>query len=81
MTILDAALDNSIPLAHNSVGNCACSTCHGIIEDGPENLSAMRKDEDDTLDTAAGRTERSRLACRTRVTGDVTVAILPKPHI
>ena len=40
-TILDAALDNNIPLDHNCGGNCACSTCHVIVEEGMENISEI----------------------------------------
>ena len=81
VTILDAALDNGIELTHNCGGNCACSTCHVIIESGAENLSAMRDDEDDMLDTAFRRTDRSRLACQAQVMGDIKVKTPPKLEI
>lgn len=81
ITILDAALDNGIALNHNCGGNCACSTCHVIIEEGMENLSEMRDDEEDMLDTASGLTLESRLACQAQVTGDVKVRIPPRPDI
>jgi 2Fe-2S ferredoxin len=32
--VLDAALDNNIKINHNCGGNCACSTCHIIVESG-----------------------------------------------
>lgn len=78
ITILDAALDNGVELTHNCGGNCACSTCHVIIETGAENLSAMQDDEDDMLSTAFRRTDHSRLACQAQVTGDVKVKTPPK---
>lgn len=81
ISILDAALDNGIPLDHNCGGNCACSTCHVIILEGMENLSEMRDDEEDMLDTAVGLTLQSRLGCQAQVKGDVTVMIPPKPAI
>jgi len=77
-TILDAALDNDIELTHNCGGNCACSTCHVIIEEGMENLSEMSEDEEDMLDTAPGLTLQSRLACQSKVSGDVVVRIPKK---
>jgi 2Fe-2S ferredoxin len=77
-TILDAALDNDIELTHNCGGNCACSTCHVIIEEGMENLSEMSEDEEDMLDTAPGLTLESRLACQSKVSGDVVVKIPKK---
>lgn len=81
VSLLDAALDNGIALDHNCGGNCACSTCHVIVAQGMENLSAMRDDEEDMLDTAVGLTLQSRLACQSQVTGDVTVRIPPKPAV
>src|SRR5437763_1518922 len=60
-TILDAALDNGIDLQHECGGNCACTTCHVIIEAGVENLSPMEEVERDRLATATGWTSRSRL--------------------
>ncbi len=81
ITILDAALDNNIELDHNCGGNCACSTCHVIIEEGMENLSEMSDEEEDMLDTATGLTLESRLACQCQVKGDIKVKIPPKPKI
>jgi 2Fe-2S ferredoxin len=81
ISILDAALDNGIALDHNCGGNCACSTCHVIVLEGMENLSEMRDDEEDMLDTAVGLTLESRLACQSQVKGDVKVKIPPKPAI
>lgn len=81
ITLLDAALDNGVALDHNCGGNCACSTCHVIIVEGMENLSEMRDDEEDMLDTAVGLTLQSRLACQSQVKGDVKVTIPRKPAI
>jgi len=81
ITLLDAALDNGIHLDHNCGGNCACSTCHVIVEAGMENLSEMRPDEEDMLDTATGLTLQSRLACQSQVKGEVKIKISPKPQL
>jgi 2Fe-2S ferredoxin len=78
-TLLDAALDHDIDLDHNCGGNCACSSCHVIVVEGMENLSAMDNDEEDMLDTAEGVTLTSRLACQARVKGDVRVTIPGRP--
>ena len=80
-SILDAALDNDIELNHNCGGNCACSTCHVIVEKGMENLSPIDDEEEDMLDTAVGLTLESRLACQAEIKGDVVVRIPPKPDI
>src|SRR5438552_299777 len=75
-TLLDAALANGIELAHACGGNCACTTCHVIVQEGAEHLSPMEEVEADRLSTAEGRTARSRLSCQAILRGgDVTVLI------
>lgn len=77
-TLLDAALDNNIRIDHNCGGNCACSTCHVIIEEGLESLGEKSEDEEDMLDEAENLTDHSRLACQCKVTQDLVVRIPPK---
>ena len=77
-TLLDAALDNNIRIDHNCGGNCACSTCHVIIEKGYETLNEVTEDEEDMLDEAENLTETSRLACQCKITADMIVKIPPK---
>lgn len=77
-TLLDAALDNNIKIDHNCGGNCACSTCHVIIEKGYDSLGDMTEDEEDMLDEAEGLTETSRLACQCPVKSDMIVLIPDK---
>ena len=74
-SLLDIALAHDIHLEHNCGGSCACTTCHVIVKDGDENLSAMEGDEEDRLDMAEGLTIRSRLGCQAVVRGDVVVEI------
>lgn len=76
--VLDAALNNNIQIDHNCGGNCACSTCHIIIEQGFETLNSMSEDEMDMLDEAEGLTDHSRLACQCKVKTDLIVRIPPK---
>ncbi len=76
--VLDAALDNNIKIDHNCGGNCACSTCHIIVEKGFESLDEMSEDEEDMLDEAEGLTDTSRLACQAKVTEDLVVRIPEK---
>jgi ferredoxin, 2Fe-2S len=73
--VLDAALDNNIKINHNCGGNCACSTCHVVVEDGFDALSPASEDETDMLDEADGLTKTSRLACQVKVQSDLTVRI------
>lgn len=77
-TLLDAALDNNIRIDHNCGGNCACSTCHVIIEEGYGSLNEVSEDEEDMLDEAENLTETSRLACQCKITSDMVVKIPPK---
>jgi len=74
-TILDAALEANLDLDHNCGGNCACSTCHIIVEVGMEKLTPLHDDEQDMLDEAIGLTQTSRLACQCQISGDITARI------
>ena len=76
-TVLDAALDHNIPLNHNCGGNCACSTCHVIVESGFESLNPVTDDELEMLEEADNLTSQSRLACQSLVTEDLVVRIPP----
>jgi 2Fe-2S ferredoxin len=77
-TILDAALDNRVPLNHNCGGNCACSTCHVVVERGFESLGEISDDEAEMIEEASGLTALSRLACQCQVQTDLVVRI-PEP--
>jgi len=74
-SLLDIALAHNVRLEHNCGGSCACTTCHVIVREGEDNLSAMEQDEEDRLDTAEGLTLHSRLGCQAIVRGDVVVEI------
>lgn len=74
-TILEIAIDNDISLDHECGGNCQCTTCLVVLEDGIANVSAIESAEADMLLTADNLTEHSRLGCQTRVYGNITVSI------
>lgn len=74
-SLLDIALANNIRLEHNCGGSCACTTCHVVVREGEQNLSAMEQDEEDRLDTAEALTLHSRLGCQAIVRGHVVVEI------
>ncbi|MDZ4724103.1 MAG: 2Fe-2S iron-sulfur cluster-binding protein [candidate division Zixibacteria bacterium] len=76
--VLDAALDNNIQIDHNCGGNCACSTCHIIVETGYNTLPEKSEDEQDMLDEAEGLTDTSRLACQCIIKEDLIVRIPEK---
>ena len=73
--VLDAALDNNIKINHNCGGNCACSTCHIIVESGYEALNEMSEDETDMLDEVENLSETSRLACQVKAKSDIVIRI------
>jgi 2Fe-2S ferredoxin len=76
-TVLDAALDHGIEMAHECGGNCACTTCHLHVLAGMEHLSRMEEVETDRLSTAEGRMPNSRLGCQAILQGgDVTVEMV-----
>ena len=75
-SILDVAIDNDVPLQHACGGFCSCTTCHVIVKEGMQNLSPQEEEEKDTIELAEGLTDNSRLACQSRVQGDVTVQIV-----
>lgn len=63
-TLLDAALDNGIDLPHECGGNCTCTTCHVLVEQGAQCLSQIEPPEDERLQDTPLRTPHSRLACQ-----------------
>lgn len=75
-TILDAALDNDIPLEHACGGFCACTTCHIKVLNGIENLSSMEEMEEERLVSTDGYDpSKSRLGCQSQVNGDIVIEI------
>jgi class 3 adenylate cyclase/nitrite reductase/ring-hydroxylating ferredoxin subunit len=69
-TILEGALRAGIPHAHACGGHAKCSTCRIWILDGLEQCED-RSDVEKTLVTSLGLGPEIRLACQTRLRGDV----------
>ena len=63
-SILDVLLGHRIALEHACGGNCACTTCHVIVNAGGGELSESTDQEEDMLDRAPGLTPTSRLGCQ-----------------
>jgi len=74
-SILEVALNNDLDLEHNCGGNCACSTCHVVVQEGYGNLSPKTEEEQDMLNEAEGLTQTSRLSCQSKIYGDIVVHI------
>ena len=68
-TILDVALDNDIDIEGACGGECACSTCHIILDrDDFDKFPEPDEEEEDMLDLALGLTDTSRLGCQIALT-------------
>lgn len=51
LSVLEAALENKVPIYHTCGGNCSCSTCRVRVVSGAENLSLMEEAEKQVLDS------------------------------
>jgi 2Fe-2S ferredoxin len=74
--LLDIALANDVSIQHACGGFCACTTCHCEILEGESNLLPPDEDELERLGVLDQHTPRSRLACQSKVKGDVTVRVV-----
>jgi len=77
MTILDVSIAHKIPHVRECGGHGRCTTCRVRVCDGNHNVSARTPREVEVAD-ALRWDEFTRLACQTRVVGDVTLERLIK---
>lgn len=80
-SICDALLEHDIDIDHACGQVCACTTCHVVVREGFDSLSASDEDEDDMLDRAWGLTAQSRLSCQAKVGSVPLVVEIPKYSI
>ncbi|MFN0163461.1 MAG: ISC system 2Fe-2S type ferredoxin [Burkholderiales bacterium] len=74
--LIDALLDNDIPIEHACEKSCACTTCHVIVREGFAALEPSEEKEDDLLDRAWGLEPNSRLSCQVVLdAADLTIEI------
>ncbi len=71
-SILEAALEAEIPHTHVCGGNARCSTCRVIVVEGLENC-LPRNEKEQRIADKLGFPDHIRLACQTRITGDITI--------
>ena len=72
-SLLDVSQEHGVDIEGACEGECACSTCHIILEEDVFNkLDEMTEAEEDMLDLAAGLTDTSRLACQVHVTPELS---------
>ena len=71
-TVLSAALRAGVPFAHACGGHSSCSTCRIIVVHGHGHC-AERTPKESTIAERLAFPPEFRLACQTKITGDVTV--------
>jgi ferredoxin len=74
-TILEAVLEADLAWTHTCGGKAQCTTCAYTLIKGEENVSPMSRLEEHQLVARKGRmlARKLRLACQTKVNGDITV--------
>lgn len=70
--LLQISLGAGIPHTHACGGNARCSTCRILVQDGSEHL-LPRNEKEAALAHRKGFPENVRLACQTKINGDVRV--------
>ena len=76
-TLFDAGAEAMAGIDTACVGKGTCGLCRVKVVDGDAALSAYTDEEERHLGNLY-RITRLRLACRTRVAGDVTVEVRPR---
>lgn len=73
-SILNAAMENGVPLHHTCGGNASCSTCRVVVLSGDLFLSPMDPLEAQVLDSFDLKPP-TRLGCQALLTGDGDVEV------
>eukprot|EP00826_Nyctotherus_ovalis_P015895 TRINITY_DN1455_c0_g1_i3.p2 TRINITY_DN1455_c0_g1~~TRINITY_DN1455_c0_g1_i3.p2 ORF type:complete len:131 (-),score=34.42 TRINITY_DN1455_c0_g1_i3:182-574(-) len=67
-TILEVARKYEVPIEGACEGNCACGTCHVILEEKvASKLPKPKEDEEELLKADSRRKDNSRLGCQVKV--------------
>jgi len=77
-TLCDLLLAHGIDIEHACEKSCACTTCHVVVREGFESLTAAEEKEEDLLDKAWGLEATSRLSCQARLAEADLVLEIPK---
>jgi ferredoxin len=76
LTIMEAVLDKQLAWPTTCGGKAHCTTCAFVLIKGFENVSPMSRLEEHQLAVRKGRhilVQKIRLACQTRINGDITI--------
>lgn len=81
-TLMQTAVDNNIPgIDGDCGGECACGTCHVMLEQQWLKLADNAEaDELQMLDMTPGRSAISRLSCRVQVTNEMDGMVVRMPE-
>lgn len=80
-SLMQVAMDNGVPgIDADCGGECACGTCHVILDSKFESSGTANDDERQMLDLTPEREDSSRLSCQVRLTDEMDglVARLPE---
>ena len=81
-SVMQSAIFNNIEgIDAECGGSCMCATCHVYVSDAINDIEPAAEDELEMLDeTAAERTNGSRLSCQLVVTSDMDGALFKVPE-
>ena len=78
ISICDALLQNDIEIEHACEKSCACTTCHVIVREGLNSLTAAEELEEDLLDKDWGLEPNSRLSFQALVRDTNLIIEIPR---
>ena len=79
-SLLDVAQKYELPLEGACEGNCACGTCHVLLDNKLlSQLPEPGENEEDVLQVAFGRKANSRMACQIKINENMNGAIVTVP--
>ena len=81
-SLMQVAMDNGVPgVDADCGGECACGTCHVIIESNwMEKTGIVTEDEQQMLDMTPEQSDTSRLACQIETTEGMDGMIVRLPE-
>ncbi len=71
-TVMEVGRDGMVGIEGTCGGCISCATCHVVVDpEWYEKVGEPDEDEEDMLDLAVGREERSRLGCQIVMSDDL----------
>ena len=81
-SVMQAAIDNLVPgIDADCGGECACATCHVMVDDGwRDTVGGAGEREDEMLDLTPERESTSRLSCQIEVRDELDGLVVRLPE-